>query len=74
MSSFIRKIKIVNNNGAVHFGDYNTLNPVYATKVYNGSGSLNSAVFLNGERVPFERPRASVFISPLGSSTITLGA
>lgn len=74
MSSFIRKIKIVNNNGTVNVGDCNTLAPVFVTKTYNGSGSFNFGDFVNGKRTPAEVPRASVFIPPIGSSTLTLGA
>lgn len=73
MSSFIRKIKIVNNNGAINLGNFYNLSPGAVMKVYSGSGGFNEAIFLNGERIPAEVPSASVFVPPPESSTFTFG-
>lgn len=74
MSSFIRKIKIVNNNGPINLGNCYDLSPFAVSKEYSGAGSFNEANFLNGERIPAEVPSTSVFVPPPESTAFTFGA
>ncbi|MBY0599866.1 spore germination protein [Bacillus bingmayongensis] len=73
MSAFLRKIKIINNRGAVNVGDCNTIAPLTVVKVYAGAGGSSNATFLNGKRMPAAAPRGNVFIPPLETSELTLG-
>lgn len=45
VSARIRKIKIVNNTGAVNVGDCYTIEPFAALKIYAGSGGSSIATF-----------------------------
>ncbi|MDM5156894.1 spore germination protein [Bacillus sp. DX1.1] len=74
MSAFIRKIKIINNRGTVNLGDSYNIEPFAAVKLYAGSGGSSFATFLNGKRMPAVVPPGAVFIPPLETSELTLGA
>ncbi|KEK24534.1 spore germination protein [Bacillus gaemokensis] len=74
MSAFLRKIKIINNRGAVNVGDCNTIAPLTVAKIYAGSGGSSIATFLNGKRMPETVARGTVFIPPLETSELTLGS
>ncbi|EJS73299.1 spore germination protein [Bacillus cereus] len=70
----MRKVKIINNTGAVNVGDCYNISPLAVAKIYAGAGGSSAAVFLNGKRQPEPTIRTSVFIPPLATSTRTLGA
>ncbi|OOR52711.1 spore germination protein [Bacillus pseudomycoides] len=74
VSARIRKIKIVNNTGAVNVGDCYTIEPFAASKIYAGSGGSSIATFLNGKRMPPVTPRTPEFLPPLETSELTLGS
>ncbi|MCI0763776.1 spore germination protein [Bacillus sp. TL12] len=74
MSAFLRRIKIINNQGAVNVGDCYNIEPVTVAKVYTGAGGSSFATFLNGKRMPAVVPRGTVFIPPLETSEVTLGS
>ncbi|PFO85519.1 spore germination protein [Bacillus cereus] len=74
MSAFLRKIKIINNRGAVNVGDCYSIEPFAAAKIYAGSGGSSVATFLNGKRMPAAIAREAVFIPPLETSELTLGS
>ena len=46
----LRKVKIMNNTGAVNVGDCYDISPLAVAKVYAGAGG--SSLFLNGKRQP----------------------
>ncbi|MBO9130889.1 spore germination protein [Bacillus sp. 165] len=50
MPSFIRKLRIVNNHGDVHVGNFGNITPITASKRYNGSGGDSSGTIVNGKR------------------------
>ncbi|MGG5739424.1 MULTISPECIES: spore germination protein [Bacillus cereus group] len=74
MSINMRKIKIINNTGAVNVGDCYNLAPFAVAKIYTGAGGSSTATFLNGKRMAAVVPVTSVFIPPLATSTRTLGS
>ena len=47
----LRKVKIMNNTGAVNVGDCYDISPLAVAKVYAGAGGSSAAV-LNGKRQP----------------------
>ena len=69
----LRKVKIMNNTGAVNVGDCYDISPLAVAKVYAGAGGSSAAV-LNGKRQPEAVIRTSVFLPPLATSTRTLGS
>ncbi|MBW3492318.1 spore germination protein [Bacillus mycoides] len=70
----MRKVKIINNTGAVNVGDCYNIAPFAVSKIYAGAGGSSAAVFLNGKRQPEAVIRTSVFLPPLATSTRTLGS
>ncbi|EEM51237.1 hypothetical protein bthur0006_43730 [Bacillus thuringiensis serovar kurstaki str. T03a001] len=70
----MRKVKIINNTGAVNVGDCYDLSPFAVSKAYAGAGGASAAIFLNGKRQPEAVIRTSVFLPPLATSTRTLGS
>ncbi|KFN02320.1 spore germination protein [Bacillus clarus] len=70
----MRKIKIINNTGAVNVGDCYDISPLAVAKIYAGAGGSSVATFFNGKRMPAGAIRTSVFIPPLATSTRTLGS
>ncbi|WP_243524893.1 spore germination protein [Bacillus pseudomycoides] len=74
MSAFLRKIKIINNRGAVNVGDCCSIESFAVAKIYAGSGGSSVATFLNGKRMPAAVTRRTVFIPPLETSELTLGS
>lgn len=48
----LRKVKIMNNTGAVNVGDCYDISPLAVAKVYAGAGGSSAAIFLNGKRQP----------------------
>ncbi|MCB5895723.1 MULTISPECIES: spore germination protein [Bacillus cereus group] len=70
----LRKVKIINNTGAVNVGDRYDISPLAVAKVYAGAGGSSAAIFLNGKRQPEAVIRTSVFLPPLATSTRTLGS
>lgn len=50
MAPRIRKIKIVNNNGSINFGNRACFTPFSVSKEYNGSGGASTGVIVNGRR------------------------
>ncbi|MEH7456198.1 spore germination protein [Bacillus pseudomycoides] len=73
MSARIRKIKIINNTGAVNVGDYYNVSPVAVQKTFAGSGGSSIANFLNGQRQPPVTPRTPEFLPPVETSEVALG-
>ena len=69
----MRKVKIINNTGAVNVGDCYDLSPFAVSKAYAGAGG-RVRLFLNGKRQPEAVIRTSVFLPPLATSTRTLGS
>jgi hypothetical protein len=69
----MRKVKIINNTGAVNVGDCYDISPLAVAKIYAGAGGSSAAIFLNGKRQPEAVIRTSVFLPPLATSTSTLG-
>ena len=41
----LRKVKIINNTGAVNVGDCYDLSPLAVAKVYAGAGGSSAAIF-----------------------------
>ncbi|EJS60266.1 spore germination protein [Bacillus cereus] len=70
----MRKVKIINNTGAVNVGDCYNIEPFAVSKIYAGAGGSSAAIFLNGKRQPEAVIRTSVFLPPLATSTRTLGS
>jgi Fe-S cluster assembly ATPase SufC len=54
MPSFVRNLKIINNNGDVNFADGGNITPIAVSKTYNGSGGSSFANILNGRRTSEE--------------------
>ena len=69
----LRKVKIINNTGAVNVGDCYDLSPLAVAKVYAGAGGSSAAIFKWKKR-PEAVIRTSVFLPPLATSTRTLGS
>ncbi|ENQ3080379.1 spore germination protein [Bacillus sp. WLY-B-L8] len=69
MNSLIRKIKIINNKGAINMGNCYDLSPFVATKVFSGAGGSSAATFLNGKLTPPRAPQGTEFIPPLEESS-----
>lgn len=69
----MRKVKIINNTGAVNVGDCYDLSPLLYQKRMRVP-EASAAIFLNGKRQPEAVIRTSVFLPPLATSTRTLGS
>lgn len=50
MAPRIRKVKVVNNNGSINFGNRACFTPFSVSKGYNGSGGASEGVIVNGQR------------------------
>jgi hypothetical protein len=50
MAPRIRKVKVVNNNGSINFGNQGYFAPFSVSKEYNGSGGDSTGVIVNGRR------------------------
>ncbi|WP_090918765.1 MULTISPECIES: spore germination protein [unclassified Bacillus (in: firmicutes)] len=73
MNSLIRKIKVINNRGAINMGNCYNLSPFFATKAFSGAGGSSFATFLNGKLMPPSVPTGTEFTPPLETS-LTAGA
>ena len=69
----LRKVKIINNTGAVNVGDCYDISPLAVAKVYAGAGDRVRLSF-KWKRQPEAVIRTSVFLPPLATSTRTLGS
>ncbi|MDC2865065.1 spore germination protein [Bacillus sp. BP-3] len=73
MNSLIRKIKIINNRGAINMGDCYNLSPFFVRKAFSGSGGSSVATFLNGRLAPPITPQTTEFTPPLPVGALTAG-
>lgn len=69
----MRKVKIINNTGAVNVGDRYDISPFAVSKAYAGAGGSSEAIFLNGKRQPAPTVSTSIFSPPLATGILTLG-
>ncbi len=46
----LRKVKIINNTGAVNVGDCYDISPLAVAKVYAGAGGSSAAIFFKWEK------------------------
>jgi hypothetical protein len=67
VAPIIRKVQIINNRGAVHFGNRYNLASFSVSKTRNGSGGNSTAVILNGRRI-----RESPTVAPLIQEEISI--
>jgi len=73
VNSLIRKIKVINNRGAINMGDCYDLSPFIARKAFSGAGGSSVATFLNGKLAPPITPQTTEFTPPLPAGALTAG-
>ncbi|MEH7461693.1 spore germination protein [Bacillus thuringiensis] len=69
VKSLIRKIKVINNRGAINMGNCYDLSPFFATKAFSGAGGSSVATFLNGKLTPPTAPQGTEFTPSMGISS-----